>query len=318
MFTSRKKATDGLNSYCKECNNESKFPRQEIGEKNCDRCNLTKDVSLFVTRVKNKSCLAGTCSDCYTIYIAKRLSKLDIFISYLCSQAKLRAKKRNLEYDIDKDDIITLWKEQKQTCIGTGYVMTHIKNPPDPTNIHRIALSQYYNMSIDRINNNLGYIKGNIQLCTVGHNFIKYVFTEDFVYSMARNIDEYDGTLNKVKTISIIERFIRTKLKDTSYSLHNRSKLIKLDITQKDLYTIFEKQGGLCALSGRPMTFYTSSRLRSLKGRKNLIEDNYFNLKDYTIDNVQLVCLCVNMMKKDMPQDMFLDFCKAIAKTHPI
>lgn len=38
--------------------------------------------------------------------------------------------------------------------------------------------------------------------------------------------------------------------------------------------------------------------------------------KDYTIDNVQLVCSHVNMMKSNLSEDELYEFCKAIVNNH--
>ncbi len=42
------------------------------------------------------------------------------------------------------------------------------------------------------------------------------------------------------------------------------------------------------------------------------------SLKDYEINNLQLVCSSINIMKMCISQNMFIEFCVAIAKTHPV
>ena len=322
LFTSRRINKDGLADYCKGCYKaRDTYPRQEKGEKVCITCKLIKDVSMFGTNSTELSGLNSKCKVCRAEYRNERLSKLNNFIDYLYASSKSNAKKRGLEHNITKDDIMKLWKEEKQTCVGTGFIITHVKTS---SNLYRIPLLHYYNMFIDRINSDLGYVRENIQLCTLGYNKIKGDLNEKFLYGIARSIAKYDGTVDKVKITSIVEEFIRTKLNETSKNSYRNSRTIELNITPRDLYAMFKKQGGLCALSGRPMTFYTSSRLRSLKEHRHRREENYFNLsidridslKDYTVDNIQLVCSCVNIMKWEISQDMFIDFCKAIAKTH--
>ncbi len=89
---------------------------------------------------------------------------------------------------------------------------------------------------------------------------------------------------------------------------------------------MYEAQEGKCNISGRRLTSNTTTgRLVFTLGRSIYREENYMNLSidridssgDYTIDNVQLVCSCVNIMKREISQDIFMKFCKAIAKTHP-
>ncbi len=329
-FHSDKNITDGLKSSCIEClksyNAEHKFQRQEEGEKFCIGCNLAKDVSSFWAKAYNSSGLGSTCRECRDIERVEKLTKLDNFISYICKNSRASAKRRKLDHGIDENIIMKLWQEAKQICIGTGYKMTHKIMSSDNNNSYRVQLPHYYNLSIDRINSNLGYVKDNIQLCTYGYNFIKGELDEEFLYIIAISISGYDKVSGKVKISSIVENFIKNRFNHTLSLLPYRTRNIKFDITLEDLYQKFEEQGGLCMLSGKTMTTFFTHRLRPLNGRKQRIEKNYFNisidridsLKDYTFDNIQLVCSCVNMMKGEIPENMFLEFCKAIAKTHPI
>nr|QBK92546.1 MAG: Zn-finger protein [Pithovirus LCPAC401] len=289
-FAITNRNTDGLDDHCKVCrNNRNKYSRPETGEFTCIKCSLTKDVSMFESDARSKSGLKGTCRHCIDICRAKLDSKLHNFINRLYINSKSKAKERGHEHNITKDCLTILLEEQKQICVGTGYVMTHTKNPPDLERGLKVALPNYYNISIDRISSNSGYIKRNIQLCTVGYNLIKGELDEDFLYDIARNITEYDRTPDKLRITSIIERFIKNKFNDASRSLPHRTRSIRLDITREDLYAIFEKQGGLCSLSGRSMTFYTSSRLRSSNGYKR-------NIKNTTLTSVLIALILLRII----------------------
>lgn len=325
-FGKNSKSREGRLARCKECINSKQrilnYSRKESGTNKCTSCGKIKHVSQFGRGKRNINGLNIYCFQC----IAEKSSSLLVFIHNRCGEARRRAEKHvpKREYSITEDDVMKLWEEEKYICRGTGYMMTHIKIPSDPTNFYRVSLEHYYNMSIDRRNTELGYTKENIQLVTMAYNLIKGELDEKFLHNMCRFIFEYDGTSDKVKISSTIEQFIKGKLNETLHDLPKRFRKIKLDITREDLYTKFEKQGGLCALSGLIMTTFTSHKLRPLKERKYRYEENYLNisidridsLKDYTTDNVQLICSCVNMMKGEMSQDMFIEFCKTIAKTH--
>jgi len=68
-----------------------------------------------------------------------------------------RIKKRNHEYNITLDDLLELWIEQNGTCIYSGVKLLH---PNEGGNNLNTA-------SLDRIDSNLGYIKGNLQFISI-------------------------------------------------------------------------------------------------------------------------------------------------------
>lgn len=91
------------------------------------------------------------------------------YIDNLYSQLKYRRKKTH-EFTVTKEYLHYLWKKQKGICRYSGMKMTHIK---DGTGYH---LS---NVSIDRIDNNKGYVKRNIALVCLATNMMKYTLDLD-------------------------------------------------------------------------------------------------------------------------------------------
>ena len=83
---------------------------------------------------------------------------------------------------------------------------------------------------------------------------------------------------------------------------------IPFDITKEYLKELWDKQSGICAISGIPMTFDVN------KGRiwTNVSIDQINPRGGYTKDNVQLVCMAVNQMKSDLDIDTLLYFCETI------
>lgn len=80
-------------------------------------------------------------------------------------------------------------------------------------------------------------------------------------------------------------------------------------LTIDEVLDVYNKQQGLCAVSGVKMTH--------LKGQghlhKNMSIDRIDNNKGYTQDNVHIVCYYINMMRRTMNLDEFKDVCKEIA-----
>lgn len=87
-----------------------------------------------------------------------------------------------------------------------------------------------------------------------------------------------------------------------------RKQHLGFNIDREYLFDLYEKQSGKCAISGVNMTFAAGN------GRvfTNISIDRIDSTKGYVRGNVQLVCDVVNIMKQDLPQDDFLDWCRLI------
>ena len=96
--------------------------------------------------------------------------------------------------------------------------------------------------------------------------------------------------------------------------IYRRAEHITLDIEIDDLYNSYRNTGGICALSGAKLKIPTTASKLNPTNYFSLSVDRINSAKGYTLDNIQLVGRVINMMKGEMPQDMFLDFCEAIAK----
>lgn len=83
----------------------------------------------------------------------------------------------------------------------------------------------------------------------------------------------------------------------------------KWKIKPVDLYVIYAKQEGKCALTGVELTF-----------NKGVGEESDFNISidridskgDYVVSNIQLLGKIVNFLKHDMPQEKFIKLTKLI------
>jgi hypothetical protein len=90
------------------------------------------------------------------------------------------------------------------------------------------------------------------------------------------------------------------------------SRNLKFEITVKDMWDLFVKQEGKCALSKIDIHFENSKNYSS----KTASLDRIDSLKGYTIDNIQWVHKDVNYMKMDLSQEKFINYCKLIAKAN--
>ena len=80
---------------------------------------------------------------------------------------------------------------------------------------------------------------------------------------------------------------------------------LKFEITIEDIQEKYEQQDMRCALTGIPVLFGMNASV-----------DRIDSEKDYTKDNIQIVLNVVNIMKRDIPEDLFIMLCKAVAERH--
>lgn len=86
----------------------------------------------------------------------------------------------------------------------------------------------------------------------------------------------------------------------------NRDRDLSLDF----LLSLYEKQKGLCAISGLPMTHISGQGKQAF----NISIDRIDSSRNYEEDNVQLVCCALNIMKSDFIEQDFIKICKAVAE----
>ena len=83
------------------------------------------------------------------------------------------------------------------------------------------------------------------------------------------------------------------------------SRGIEFHITLEDIQNKYEQQNKCCALSGIPVVW-------GLNASVDRIDSN----KHYTVNNIQIVVNIINIMKRDIPEDVFVFLCKQIAGKH--
>ena len=88
----------------------------------------------------------------------------------------------------------------------------------------------------------------------------------------------------------------------------SKEKNIFNDLNIDFLMYLWEKQKGLCAITGFPMTYkFYEGRVNT-----NLSVDRIDSTKGYSKENVQLVCMAANQMKNDLSMNEFIELCEAV------
>ncbi len=141
--------------------------------------------------------------------------------------------------------------------------------------------------------------------CTTTASMIKYAETcEEKRAAMRAYYANNKATISAARKVRR-ESDLEVKIKHLLRNAEQRAKEKGFDfnLTFDFVLKMFEKQEGLCFYTGTPL---------ELKGENRLSIDRKNPSKGYTEDNINLVCLRVNYMKRDIQHDAFIDFCKIV------
>jgi len=120
---------------------------------------------------------------------------------------------------------------------------------------------------------------------------------------------EYNQTPNLNFYLTRLYASIKSRVKN------NKSRSKNLLITKKDLFDLYEKQQGLCAISGIHMTYEVGTGGPGNHNSPNNISlDRIDSSKEYEEGNVQLVCSAVNFMKSNLTTRDLVSYCKKIVE----
>ena len=183
--------------FCKLCRSierkKIRVERPNDGVRKCACCEIEKDISEYHSDKSSPTGLQTYCKDCQCEKSKKWASTLDGFIKRLHLDMRHNAKKRakELKIEISTDDIKELYENQKGLCALTGIPMT--------TDTYMTKGNQHIinkmNISIDRINSDLGYIKENIQLVGAMINRMKSDLTNKEFIDFCSVISNYNKTI---------------------------------------------------------------------------------------------------------------------------
>lgn len=180
----------------------------------CNKCNVEKPISEFGSNraknsnaYRNQSKYKKSCKDCTAEYARQwraqnkgytgtgKLKKFDgedpKVISALrtkITEAKSNNQRTNRPFNITLDDVYEVYRKQNGRCIYTGESFSIEKRHPG-------------NVSIDKINPELGYVKGNIQLVCWAVNRAKGDLTEEQFINMCRAVVEGATTIPRGSTL---------------------------------------------------------------------------------------------------------------------
>ena len=150
--------------------------------KKCEACGKKLSDNQF--EILDKKYPRNICRNCTNAERNKSRSKTpESYIRHLYSQLKYSRGKKNpeMEWNIEPENLISLYKKQKGRCALSGMLMTYAKDG---------AGRKEFNISIDRIHPHRGYIASNMQLVCHRVNIMKHTLTEGDFWWWCKNIVE--------------------------------------------------------------------------------------------------------------------------------
>ena len=103
--------------------------------------------------------------------------------------------------------------------------------------------------------------------------------------------------LNYIQNLYVQLRYVRKK------------QGITWDVTPQELFILYAKQEGKCALTGQELTF---KRGTDEESDFNISIDRIDSANGYYIENIQLIGKIINFLKHDLPQEKFIKLVKLI------
>lgn len=227
-----------------------------------------------------------------------------------------RTKKRiSLEFSITKDYIYNLFISQNKRCILSGLNISFSK----PYNKNQTA-------SLDRIDSFKGYIEGNVQWIHKDINRMRMSLNiEEFINlcNLVSNFKKKTNFItkpleisNNIKQIKRIKSYKGYKSVSSTYlsSLKSGAKKRNLhfNITCEDIWNQYEKQNKKCYYTNLSVNFICafSGNCKEQSASVDRIDSS----KGYTKDNIVIVYKAVNLIKQDIDEEKFINYCYLISE----
>ena len=103
-----------------------------------------------------KSC----CKEANKKSIEKKYASFEGRITTFLGSCKKSAEKRNQEFSLTRQDFLDMWEDQEGICVYTGLPM-------------ELRPNTLFSVSVERVDNNVGYTKDNTVLVTNAVNRMK-------------------------------------------------------------------------------------------------------------------------------------------------
>lgn len=215
-----------------------------------------------------------------------------------------QAKKRNLEFCITMKQAYNLFLEQSKKCKLSGI---ELGLGISSNKIGRTA-------SLDRIDNNFGYIPSNIQWVHKNINEMRWNYDIEYFKDLCYLI------INKKENLPNYEFKVYEKIAHNFKGYgnignayiagvirHAKNREISFQLDIEALWNLYLKQNARCALTGMPLVL---KRKQDVKSNASL--DRIDSKKNYTPENIWWLHKDINQIKFDYTIDELKNTCKQI------
>ena len=166
--------------------------RKELNFKNCPSCGIVQEYK-YKESYKNALIRNSECKKCAGTKVGKIVGKLGIgsyngIPNAWFNNKKLNAKDRGLDFTITIEYIYELYVKQGNCCALSGIAIGW--NSYGQSN---------HSLSMDRINSNIGYIQGNIQLVHKHINKMKQNFADSLFIELSTKVADWNRNDKQIK-----------------------------------------------------------------------------------------------------------------------
>lgn len=146
------------------------------------KCDCGKEKIIRFDALQNKRT-----TSCGCIHRGTKIDEYSPFrkrLSYCIRKSKIKRKKQLSDCNLTLQDLKNQWEKQKGICPYTGIQMS-LEECSSTRNRNDMTPNQ---ASLDRIDSNVGYIKGNVEFVCVAINYAKNGFSKSQIIEFIKNI----------------------------------------------------------------------------------------------------------------------------------
>jgi len=171
----------------------------DMKTKTCKKCNIDKELSEFYKDPHNKDRLKNQCRSCKNKYVrdhwvAKKAgtwtnTRNQAKHQYPIQSYNKSAKNRGQDWKLSDQEAEVLFQSNCHYC------------DRPPSNVH--YTKKYYS-GIDRVDNTLGYVQGNVVACCKECNLAKHTRSADQFIDHCKRVATYNSHLPKMEELDML------------------------------------------------------------------------------------------------------------------
>lgn len=154
----------------------------------CFKCKQTKTYGLFFKHNQTTDGYHSWCKECCNEGNKKSREKVNSTIEgrakIFLQNAKKSAAKRNQEFALTIEDVVSFWKQQNEICAYSGRQMT-------------LKAGKLNTVSIERIDSSIGYTPANTVLVCQAINRMKSDFCYNDFFELCKDVTNFIGDENQ-------------------------------------------------------------------------------------------------------------------------